>query len=111
MRGGTRTGQLLGSCDAVRNLERHQPAVAAFKSTKVVGSRIVPVGLAMKSRAALCEAAHAAHFKTSQSVRYLASAAAFIPSSSFLMSSGDNCGRSTLSVSLLSLPVNANGGW
>src|SRR5882724_3700887 len=29
--------------------------------------------------------------------------------SSFLMSSSDNCGRSTLTVSLLSLPVKVNG--
>jgi len=31
--------------------------------------------------------------------------------SSFLISSGDNFGRSTLSVSLLSLAVSGNGGW
>ena len=31
--------------------------------------------------------------------------------SSCLMSSGDNFGRLTVSVSLLSLPVNLNGGW
>ncbi len=42
---------------------------------------------------------------------YFASAADFMPSSSFLMSSGDNCGRSTLIVSLLSLAVSGNGGW
>src|SRR5260370_15417079 len=33
-----------------------------------------------------------------------------VASSSFLMSSGDNCGRSTLIVSLLSLAVKGNGG-
>ena len=37
-------------------------------------------------------------------------AAARIATSSFLMSSGDSCGRSTLIVSLLSLPVKVNGG-
>ena len=34
----------------------------------------------------------------------------FIAAWSFLMSSGDNCGRSTLMVSLLSLVVSGNGG-
>ena len=40
------------------------------------------------------------------------SAVAFsiIAACSFLMSSGDNCGRSTLMVSLLSLAVSGNGG-
>ena len=33
-----------------------------------------------------------------------------VAASSFLMSSGESCGRSTLIVSLLSLPVNVNGG-
>jgi hypothetical protein len=33
-----------------------------------------------------------------------------IAACSFLMSSGDNCGRSTLMVSLLSLAVSGNGG-
>jgi len=34
----------------------------------------------------------------------------FIASSNFLMSAGDNCGRSTVIVSLLSLAVSGNGG-
>ena len=34
----------------------------------------------------------------------------FIAASSFLMSAGDSCGRSTLIVSLLSLAVSGNGG-
>jgi hypothetical protein len=34
-----------------------------------------------------------------------------IAASIFLMSSGDNCGRSTWIVSLFSLAVSGNGGW
>ena len=34
----------------------------------------------------------------------------FKASSNFLMSAGDNCGRSTLMVTLLSVAVNGNGG-
>ncbi len=34
----------------------------------------------------------------------------FMPSSSFLISSGDNCGRSILIVSLLNFAVSGNGG-
>jgi hypothetical protein len=41
---------------------------------------------------------------------YFASAAFAMPSSSFLMSSGDSCGRFTGIVSLLSLAVSGNGG-
>ena len=36
---------------------------------------------------------------------------AFMPSSSFLISSGDNSGRSTLIVSLFNSAVSGNGGW
>ena len=41
---------------------------------------------------------------------YFASAACFMASSSFLISSGGSCGRSTLIVSLSSLAVSGNGG-
>src|SRR5262245_45196542 len=46
----------------------------------------------------------------SRTKHYLASAAACMAASSFLISSGGICGRSTLTVSLLSLPVKVNGG-
>ncbi len=41
---------------------------------------------------------------------YFASAAFFMASSSFLMSAGDSCGRSSLMVSWLSFAVSGNGG-
>jgi hypothetical protein len=41
---------------------------------------------------------------------WMPSAAFFIPASSFLMSSGDNCGRSILIVSLLNFAVSGKGG-
>ena len=68
------------------------------RPSRVQDSIPSPPGIYHRARRRLCTT----HF---------ASAAFCMPASSFLMSSADNFGRSTLIVSLLSFAVSANGGW
>ena len=86
---------------------RHDFFALWFCITSLVKSQAVP-GFARRS---LTKAAKTRPAWFTNETNYFASAAFCMPASSFLMSSGDSFGRSTLIVSLLNLAVSGNGGW